>query len=93
MGVGLGSCTLEFPLDNQAHPGPLELEAAQDQLSTFAKCDVAAKNLTFHKKESPMSSSGWWFQPIWKICKYARQIGSFPQTFGVKIPKMIETTA
>ncbi len=24
--------------------------------------------------------------------KYARQIGSFPPSFGVKIPKMFETT-
>jgi len=31
----------------------------------------------------------WWFKPFEK---YARQIGSFSQGSGVKIPKILETT-
>ena len=36
-----------------------------------------------------MFVSRWWLnQPIWKICD--RQIGSFPQTFGVQIIQIFE---
>ena len=41
-----------------------------------------------YQKVKPIYS--WWFQfnPFEKICN--RQIGSFPQTFGMKIPKIFE---
>ena len=40
------------------------------------------------KKKVPIQTSWWLNQPIWKnMKKYARQIESFPQFIGVKIPK------
>ena len=44
-------------------------------------------NLSFPRRH--LSCSSWWLnQPIWKICQYALQIGSFPRTFGVKIKNL-----
>ena len=39
-------------------------------------------HLSKKRSNSPTSSSGWWFQPIWKIWV---KMGSFPQGSGVKI--------
>ena len=101
-----GICSsLEGNLSLFMKPLVLELESEYSNLmfsshqlrlaSGRLPIDLSPKHIDYnhpgcfpYQKVKPIYS--WWFQfnPFEKICN--RQIGSFPQTFGMKIPKIFE---
>ena len=90
----LSNCFLETTESNGPALGPAcSGSLSSSTLSYFSQSGLGS-NVSSRKKlqRHPKLLASWWFQPThWKnVFVKLDQIGSFPQIFGVEIPKIFE---